>query len=110
MRLANNLPIEKFSLDRFERNRALNNNRDPLISSETVDDHHKEAGEEGSGERVAARGETVRGGVRDDRLEATGGDYLVQGAEKTAETHQGERGTILFSSRDYNSIDRQLDR
>lgn len=99
MRLANNLPI-----------RALNNNRDPLISSETVDDHHKEAGEEGSGERVAARGETVRGGVRDDRLEATGGDYLVQGAEKTAETHQGEGGTILFSSRDYNSIDRQLDR
>lgn len=33
----------------------------PLISSETVDDDHKEAGEEGSGERVSARRETVRG-------------------------------------------------
>lgn len=67
---------------------------DLLICSETVDDDYKEAGEEEGGERVSARGEAVRGGVRDDGLEATRGDNLVQGAEKTAEAHQGERKRI----------------
>lgn len=62
-----------------------------LIFSETVDGYHKEAREKGSRKRISAGWETVRGGMRDHRLETTGGDNLVQGTKKTAETHHGEK-------------------
>lgn len=61
-----------------------------LIPSETADGDHKEAGEEGSRDRVSIGWETVRRGVRDQRIQAAGGHHVVQGTEKTAEAHHGE--------------------